>query len=230
MKNVKELLQDQLKQAEDKIGFLNTVREWVFEVSPMRAQPVDFVRWVPVEKVECNDYNPNAVAKTEMKLLLHSIESDGFTQPIVVMWNSEHAKYTVVDGFHRYTVCRENEEIKRRCLGHVPIVVLDKDIAERMASTVRHNRARGKHSIAGMANLVFLMCEEGRTDSEICKDLGMEPDEILRLKHITGFSKLFENVEYRKSWETSKMLRIRMDYEKAHPGEKTADMGRKGST
>jgi len=187
--------------------------------------PVDFVRWVPLAQVQCNDYNPNAVAKNEMKLLLHSIEQDGYTQPIVTVFDPATGKYTVVDGFHRYTICRSNDEIQRRCNGMVPVVVLKKGMADRMASTVRHNRARGKHSIAGMSSLVFSMLDEGQTDAEVCHHLGMEPDELLRLKHITGFSKLFENVEYRKSWETSKQLRIRKEYEekaKADSGDTAA--------
>lgn len=215
---IKNRLQEDYNQSENKIEFLNTVRQWTHEQSPLRHMPVDLVQWVPLDRVVANNYNPNAVAKNEMKLLLHSIAEDGYTQPIVTIEDPVNGVFVVVDGFHRYSVCRENKEIRERCLGMVPIVVLKKDIAERMASTVRHNRARGKHSIAGMANLVFQMLEEGQTDDLVCKNLGMEPDELLRLKHITGFAKLFENVEYRKAWETSKQLRIRKEWEAANAG------------
>lgn len=203
------------------------VREWLHEASPLKDMPVDLVRWVPIDMVVANDYNPNAVAKNEMRLLLLSISEDGYTQPIVTIWDEAQGKYVVVDGFHRYTVCLESEEVRVKCRGRIPIVVLKKNIAERMASTVRHNRARGKHSVAGMANLVFQMLEEGRNEAEICRELGMEPDELLRLKHITGFAKLFESVEYRKAWETSKQLRIRKEWEAAHAGEATKTVGDK---
>lgn len=210
-----------VKGAGDPIPLLNELQRLLHSLSPLKAQPVGCVQWVPLTMVEANDWNPNSVAKNEMKLLLHSIESDGYTQPIVTLWNPARSKYTVIDGFHRYTVCRESEEIRGRCQGRIPIVVINKSVADQMASTIRHNRARGKHSVAGMSNLVFQMLEEGRTDAEVCENLGMEPDELLRLKHITGFAKLFENVEYRKAWETSKQLRIRQKWEREHAGENT---------
>ena len=222
--NAKQLLQAELEQIESfeaKIEYLNDMKSFLHGLSPHSAMPVDVVKWVPIELVQANDYNPNAVAKNEMRLLLHSVQEDGYTQPIVTVFDEEKQRYVVVDGFHRYTVCRENTELRKQCHGCVPVVVLKKGMADRMASTVRHNRARGKHSIAGMANLIFQMLDEGKSDEEICHNLGMEADELLRLKHITGFSKLFENVEYRKSWETSKQLKIRQDWEKAHPNEKS---------
>lgn len=220
MKQIRELLKQQLDESEDKLGFLNELKRFIHELSPLSEMPVDLVIWVPIDEVVANDYNPNSVAKNEMKLLLHSIAEDGYTQPIVTIYDEGKRRYVVVDGFHRYTVCRENAELRDRCKGRIPVVVLNKSLGDRMASTVRHNRARGKHSIAGMANLVFQMLEEGKDEVEICKNLGMEPDELLRLKHITGFAKLFENVAYRKSWETSKQLAIRKAYEKEHPEDK----------
>jgi ParB-like chromosome segregation protein Spo0J len=190
-------------------------------LSDWRDMPVDDVRWVPVEKVRANDYNPNAVAKNEMRLLSLSITEDGYTQPIVTVYDEETDIYVVVDGFHRYTVGKTDQAIRERCAGHVPVVVIDKGMAGRMAATVRHNRARGKHSIAGMASLVFQMLDEGRTDADICNDLGMEPDELLRLKHVTGFSKLFANVSYRQAWEARSQIKIRQDWEAAN-GKKVA--------
>lgn len=220
--NIKNALYIGLTNAANKTDFIQSVREWLHESGQFSQMPVDFVRWIPVEDVVANDYNPNSVAKNEMRLLLHSINEDGYTQPIVTVYDSKKKKYVVVDGFHRYTVCRENKELRERCNGCVPIVVLKKGLADRMASTVRHNRARGKHSVSGMANLVFQMLDEGQTDAEICHNLGMEADELLRLKHITGFSKLFENVAYAKAWETSKQLRLRKEWEAANPKEVAA--------
>jgi ParB-like chromosome segregation protein Spo0J len=150
-----------------------------------------------------------------MRLLHLSIKNDGYTQPIVTMWDEDRRKYVVVDGFHRLFVCRTYKDIAERTGNRVPIVVIDKPINDRMASTVRHNRARGKHSVDGMANMVFQMLDNGWQDSEICNELGLEAEELVRLKHITGFSKLFENVEYRKSWESVSQLRIRRDYDAA---------------
>lgn len=197
---------------DEKIEALNRISEYLHEkLSPVK-QPINKVIWVPIEKVEPNDYNPNAVANKEMKLLYTSILHDGYTQPVVTIWDEEKEKYIIVDGFHRYFTCKTQEDILERNKGHLPIVVIEKDINDRMASTVRHNRARGEHSITGMGNMVFELLQNGWTDSEICNHLGMEAEEILKLKHITGFSKLFEDVEYQKSWETKRMIKLRLEY------------------
>lgn len=169
-------------------------------------QPIDDVKWVPIEQVEANDYNPNSVAKVEMNLLAVSILHDGFTQPIVTVYNPKTKKYIIVDGFHRYFVAKQHKEVNQMVKGKVPVVVLDKGINDRMASTVRHNRARGKHGVQGMSNLVYKMLENGWTDAEICNELGMEPEELLRLKHITGFAKLFANTEYKKAWMSKRQI------------------------
>lgn len=185
--------------------------------------PVDRVIWVPVERVRANDYNPNSVARNEMRLLATSIREDGYTQPVVAVEDDENpGHYVIVDGFHRYMTCRDHPEIRAMTEGHVPLVVIDKPLASRMASTVRHNRARGKHSVAGMSSLVFGMLEEGMSDEEVCAEMGMEPEELVRLKHVTGFAKLFEDVEYRRSWESRRMGRIRREHqqrEKAPAGD-----------
>lgn len=135
-----------------------------------------------------------------MKLLYTSIKHDGYTQPIVTIYDEERDKYVIVDGFHRYFTCKNNQDIQDSTGGCVPIVVIEKNINERMAATVRHNRARGAHSVSGMSNMVFNMLDNGWGDAEICNHLGMEPDELLRLKHITGFSKLFKDADYNKAW------------------------------
>ena len=131
----------------------------------------------------------------------------------VELFDEELNKYIIVDGFHRYFVCKSNKDISEKTHGKLPVVVIEKDINDRMASTVRHNRARGSHSVDGMANMVFSMLDEGWEDSKICNHLGMEPEELLRLKHITGFSKLFANTEYKKSWVTKSQILIKKKYE-----------------
>lgn len=175
-------------------------------------QPVSKVIWVDINKVQANDYNPNSVATSEMRLLYTSILQDGFTQPVVTIYDKDLDKYIIIDGFHRYLVMLGNKDISERTDNKLPIVVLKKSVSERMASTVRHNRARGKHSVAGMSNLVFSMLDAGSSNEDICKELGMEADELLRLKHITGFSKLFEDAEYKKSWVTKQQILYAKDY------------------
>lgn len=174
--------------------------------------PIAHLRWVPLEQVEPNDYNPNSVARTEMHLLYLSIKHDGYTQPVVTIWNPERERYSIVDGFHRYYVMKTYPDIYDSTGGYLPIVVLHKSPNERMASTVRHNRARGRHTVQGMSALVFQMLDNGWTDSQICNELGMEPEELLRLKHITGFSKLFADVEYKKAWQTKQQLLLQQQY------------------
>jgi ParB-like chromosome segregation protein Spo0J len=210
---ITELLRDAFNAAEDKMKFIYDLREFIHkELSPVNNQPIDLVRWVDIDKVQANDYNPNSVAKIEMGLLYTSIKHDGYTQPVVTIYDEKLDKYIIVDGFHRYFTCKTNKDIRDRNNGCLPIVVIDKDINDRMASTVRHNRARGKHSVSGMSSMVFQMLENGWSDAEICNELGMESEELLRLKHITGFSKLFESVEYKQAWETKNQIKIRQEY------------------
>lgn len=182
----------------------------------IEEHPISSVKWVDIELVESNDYNPNSVATTEMKLLYTSIAHDGYTQPIVTVFDEAREKYVIVDGFHRYSICKMHKDISDSTGGKVPIVVLKKGINDRMASTVRHNRARGKHSVNGMSNLVFQMLENGWNDVDICQELGMEAEELLRLKHITGFSKLFANTEYKKAWVTRNQIKIKKEYDDAN--------------
>ena len=192
---------------------INELRGLLHDLSPCRQAPVDFVQLVPIEQVEPNDYNPNSVARVEMGLLLRSIEHDNYTQPVVTVYDAERDRYIIVDGFHRYFVMKSSPLIRERYHGLLPITVINKGINDRMASTVRHNRARGKHSVNGMANMVFKMLENGMSDAAICNELGMEPEELLRLKHITGFSKLFANVDYQRAWMETNQLTVRKHYQ-----------------
>ena len=205
-----------MKQIPQRVEFLHELRAFLREISGFEftKQPIDDVRWIPIEKVRANDYNPNSVATEELRLLYTSIREDGYTQPVVTIRDEENDLYIIVDGFHRYLTMRTHKDIHDRTGGLLPCVVIDKPLADRMASTVRHNRARGKHSVSGMSSLVFTMLDEGKTDSEVCENLGMTPDELVRMKHITGFSKLFESVEYQQSWEIKKQIKLRLEAEK----------------
>jgi ParB-like chromosome segregation protein Spo0J len=162
--------------------------------------PAYNVRRVPVEKIRANEYNPNKVAPPEMELLYRSIKEDGYTMPIVCYYNKDDDVYEIVDGFHRYTVLLKHKDIYEREGGCLPVTVIDKHISERMASTIRHNRARGTHNIDLMSNIVAELVEMGKSDAWIAKQLGMDVDEILRLKQITGLAALFCDQEYSKSW------------------------------
>lgn len=181
------------------------------------VMPVAKVKLIHISEVQANDYNPNSVAGHEMKLLHTSISADGYTQPVVAIYDSEVGKYIIVDGFHRYTTMRRYQDIADSTSGYLPVVVLEKSIADRIASTVRHNRARGKHSVAGMGNLVFQMLEAGEDDATICNKLGLEAEELARLKHITGFSKLFKDVEYSPVVMTKAQLEAKAAYAREHP-------------
>ncbi len=183
------------------------------------VMPVARVRLIHISQIQANDYNPNAVAATEMKLLHTSISEDGYTQPVVSIYDPEAKKYIIVDGFHRYTTMRRYQDIADSTSGYLPVVVLEKDIADRIASTVRHNRARGKHSVQGMGSLVFQMLDAGEDDATICNKLGLEAEELARLKHITGFSKLFKDVPYSKTVYTKTQAEARAEYARSHPGE-----------
>lgn len=166
----------------------------------MFKSPVYNVIAVPVENIVANEYNPNAVAPPEMKLLYDSIKQDGYTMPIVCYYNKDKNKYEIVDGFHRYRIMLEHKDIYERENGMIPVSVIDKPIDERMASTIRHNRARGSHDVDLMSNIVAELHEIGRTDTWIAKHLGMDLDEILRLKQITGLASLFKDDDFSKSW------------------------------
>jgi len=163
--------------------------------------PVYNVIGVPIEKIKANDYNPNKVAPPEMELLETSIWEDGYTQPVVTFYDEKEDVYIVVDGFHRYTVLKNSKRIYEREGGILPIVVINKEMGDRMASTIRHNRARGSHNIDLMSNIVSELVEMGKGDAWICKHIGMSKDELLRLKQITGLASLFKEHDFSMAWE-----------------------------
>jgi ParB-like chromosome segregation protein Spo0J len=165
------------------------------------VSPVYNVIRVPVDKIRANEYNPNRVAPPEMELLYQSIKEDGYTMPIVCYYHEEDDMYEIVDGFHRYTVMLKYKDIYEREGGCLPVSVIDKPISERMASTIRHNRARGTHNIDLMSNIVAELVEMGKSDAWIARHLGMDVDEILRLKQITGLAALFADKEFSRAWE-----------------------------
>jgi ParB-like chromosome segregation protein Spo0J len=159
------------------------------------------VRSVPIDKVTANDYNPNSVAPPEMELLETSIWEDGYTQPVVTVYDAENDRYVVVDGFHRYLILRDSKRIREREGGMLPVVVLNKEMSDRMASTIRHNRARGSHNLELMSQIVTELVEMGKGDRWICQHIGMSPDELLRMKQITGLASLFTTREFSQAWE-----------------------------
>jgi len=174
--------------------------------------PVYDVKSIPISKVTANDYNPNSVAPPEMALLETSIWEDGYTQPVVVVYDKENDSYVVIDGFHRFCTLRDSARIREREKGMLPVVVLKKEMHDRMASTIRHNRARGTHNVELMSTIVSELVDMGKGDSWICKHIGMSKDELLRLKQITGVAALFANQEFSKSWDAE-------DFEEAFEDE-----------
>jgi len=181
---------------------LNDVRFALHQVSPFKAEPVDFVKWVPSSTVGANDYNPNSVAPPEMELLRLSISADGYTQPIVA--NEEDGAFVVVDGFHRHRVGKECLDIQARIKGYLPLVQIRTervDRGDRMASTIRHNRARGKHSVDAMSQIVVDLKRRNWSPEKIGRELGMDPDEVLRLTQISGLREMFADVGFSEAWE-----------------------------
>jgi ParB-like chromosome segregation protein Spo0J len=186
-----------------RIDVINEIRLALHEHSPLKREPVDCVLWVKDEQLHANDYNPNAVAPPEMRLLQLSIMSDGFTQPIVT-WPDGRESFEVVDGFHRNRVAREVGAVRKRVMGRLPIAVINTERTskeDRIASTIRHNRARGKHQVDAMADIVLDLARRNWDDVKIAKELGMEPDEVLRLKQITGLAELFADREFSEAWD-----------------------------
>lgn len=180
----------------------------------IKDQPISEVEWIPIEKVYANDYNPNSVATQEMKLLYVSVKKDGYTQPVVTIYDEKKDRYVIVDGFHRYSIMRRYKDIYASCEGKLPCVVLKgKTMNDRMASTIRHNRARGKHSVAGMSNIVMEMLINGASDLEVCNNLGLEAEELIRLKYITGYAKLYENNQYSRAAYSEKQVEEVKKYE-----------------
>lgn len=165
------------------------------------SSPVYNVKPVPVEKIQANSYNPNHVAPPEMKLLYESIKDDGYTMPIVCYYLKDDDKYEIVDGYHRYCVMLKHKDIYDRENGMLPVSVIDKPVTDRIASTIRHNRARGTHDVDLMKNIVTELKDSGMSDAWIMKNIGMDADELLRLKQLSGLTRLFADKEFSKSWE-----------------------------
>jgi len=186
----------------DKVDALNAARRRLHDVSPFRDHPVDLVQWVDAHSVTANDYNPNTVAAPEMALLELSIESDGYTQPVVT-WVDDERRETV-DGFHRGEVGRSCETVRKQTHGYLPVTTIresQKGKKDRVASTIRHNRARGRHRIDAMSDIVQDLAKRNWTDNRIARELGMDPDEVLRLKQISGLAELFADREFSEAWE-----------------------------
>ncbi len=178
------------------------------EISRMLAEwlglphPATGTQLVSVERVHGNDYNPNRVAPPEMRLLELSIRKDGITMPVVVAEDREHpGEYVVVDGFHRTTIAQHVADIRESLGGYLPVVMLNKSIEDRMTATVRHNMARGSHQVELSAKLVTALRRHHWTNERIGEELGMDPDEVLRLKQITGLAEAFQDKEFSEAWE-----------------------------
>lgn len=189
---------------DDKVFALNELKQFMHEISPFKSEPVDYVKWVKVEDVVANDYNPNSVAPPEMELLRHSINHDGYTQPVVTWWSTEKNRREVIDGFHRSRVCREFDDVNKRVKGYLPVVTVRNENTnenDRVASTIRHNRARGKHNVDSMSDIVVELKKRNWTDKRICKELGMDQDEVLRLVQVSGLTEIFSDQEFSHSWD-----------------------------
>lgn len=203
-----EQLKEQLLRLGDlelseRVGAINEVKQLLKSISPFNDEPVECVQWVKSELVFANDYNPNSVAPPEMELLHTSIQEDGYTQPIVV-WQHD-GKYEVVDGFHRNRVGKEYADIRERIHGYLPVVVINndrEDKGDRIASTIRHNRARGKHKVEAMSDIVLDLKKRNWSDAKIAKELGMDADEVLRLGQIQGLAEMFADREFSQAWES----------------------------
>lgn len=213
MENVDDIVQSATREVArlallpeaDRITAINAIRAAIHQHSPFAGEPVDFVQWVNADAVVANDYNPNSVAPPEMKLLEHSIHEDGYTQPIV-SWSRDGA-YEVVDGFHRHRVGKESKAVRKRVRGYLPLVVINADRQEksdRIAATIRHNRARGKHKVEAMSDIVIELKRRNWSDEKIARELGMDADEVLRLCQITGLAEAFKDAKFSEAWEVGK--------------------------
>jgi ParB-like chromosome segregation protein Spo0J len=208
MKSIQEITTELLNHIEsmeldEKVSAINEIKLALHNISPMKTEPVDCVLWVKNTSVIANDYNPNSVAPPEMELLRLSIANDGYTQPIVSMDNNDGTR-EVIDGFHRNRVGKECQDIQARVHGYLPVVTIresQSDKNNRVASTIRHNRARGKHRIESMSDIVVDLKRRNWSPEKISKELGMDSDEVLRLSQISGLLEMFQNKEFSQSWE-----------------------------
>lgn len=192
-----------INSIDERTEAINEIKRVLKEVSPFNSEPVECVQWVRADLVFANDYNPNSVAPPEMELLHTSIQEDGYTQPIVV-WQHDGV-YEVVDGFHRNRVGKEYNDIRERVHGYLPVVVINddrEDRGDRIASTIRHNRARGKHKVEAMSDIVLDLKKRNWSDAKIAKELGMDADEVLRLAQIQGLAEMFADRDFSQAWES----------------------------
>lgn len=196
---LKHMLKKEFENAEDKVSFLNEIRKFLHSLSPFKHNPCDLVLWVKLENVKPNDYNPNVVPKTEFRLLYHSIKKDGYTMPIVAFDNSD-GTFTIIDGYHRYLVSKTFDDIKETNKGFIPIsLVFGKNREDKIASTIRHNRARGQHQIVRMPSIILDLLKNWN-EEKIVEELGVDKEEIERVKIFTGYSSFFKNHTYNKAW------------------------------
>jgi len=205
MKTILENLIKEINSLEldKKVDAINEIKIALHKESPFNTEPVDCVLWVKNDSVKANDYNPNSVAPPEMELLRLSIANDGYTQPIVSMDNSDGTR-EVIDGFHRNRVGKECEDIQKRVHGYLPVVTIREsqtDLNNRVASTIRHNRARGKHRVESMSDIVVDLKRRNWSPEKIAKELGMDSDEVLRLSQLSGLVEMFNNKEFSLAWE-----------------------------
>jgi ParB-like chromosome segregation protein Spo0J len=205
MKNIKEnILKDlQPMNLAEQVSYINDLREFIHDNSPFKDEPVDFVKWEASDNVVANDYNPNKVAPPEMELLEVSIMNDGYTQPIVTWNNPDKGKTEVIDGFHRNRVGKESKIVSKRIKGFLPVVNIRQEQSsknDRIASTIRHNRARGKHQVDAMSEIVIELKNRNWTNQRIAKQLGMDEEEVLRLCQISGLENLFSDKDFSKAW------------------------------
>lgn len=192
---------DNTTRREDKIEILNTLRQTIHQHSPFSGEPIDCVLWLKATDLVPNDYNPNVIAPPEKRLLQRSLETNGYTQPIVAAMRKKG--YTIIDGYHRYNLGKSTPTLRKKLNQYLPVTFVSEDKlsqAECIAATIRHNRARGKHQIAAMSAIVQDLHRQGWNDSKISKELGMDTDEVLRLKQISGLAELFLENEYSIGW------------------------------
>jgi hypothetical protein len=205
---VKEQLRNYLEIIKEKpinelVDEINNLREVIHEYSPFKNEPVDFVKWISNKSVIANDYNPNSVAPPEMQLLEVSINHDGYTQPIVTWPHEDDDWVEVVDGFHRHRVGKESSVIRERIKGYLPTVIIRSTQSgkqDRIASTIRHNRARGKHTVNAMSEIVLELKNRNWRNERIAKELGMDEEEILRLCQISGLEDIFKDDDFSRAW------------------------------
>lgn len=215
-----------LETPEARIDLINAMRLELHRHSPFASEPVDCVLWVEADSVQANDYNPNSVAPPEMKLLEHSILEDGYTQPIVTF--DEGASRQVVDGFHRNRVGKECAKVRKRVMGYLPVVTINEtreDKGDRIAATIRHNRARGKHRVEGMSEIVIELKRRNWSDEKIGRELGMDPDEVLRLSQISGLAEMFKDHAFSEAWEAERTDAINEEDDLSIMGENPDESG-----